>query len=119
MRYDFKVGDKVARDRDAIGRITSISSKEHVITVDYKTFTEKYDVNGLSFGYGFKRKRIEPLTKEVVTEIDRNHTVKKCRDAIADVLSDKKKLNHTQAAKILEVLNERDRRVSISRNGCC
>ena len=105
MRYDFKVGDRVARDRTIVGEIINISDKRHIITVDYGSFTEKYDENGISFGYGYIQKRIEPLTDEVAAEIHIKHIIKKCKSAMSDILNNKKEIDYSQATKVLEILN--------------
>lgn len=105
MRYNFKVGDKVARDRTIVGEIINISEKRHDITVDYGSFIEKYDANGLSFGYGFMQKRIGPLTDEIVAEIHIKHIIKKCKSAMSDILTNKKEIDYRQATKVLEILN--------------
>ena len=105
MKYDFKVGDKVARDRTIVGEITHISEKRHYIIVDYGSFIEKYDANGLSFGYGFMQKRIEPMTDEIAYEIHIKHIIKKCKSVMSDILNNKMEIDYSQATKVLEILN--------------
>lgn len=108
---DFKVGDKIITNPNAmgtggrrIGTVIKITPKRQDIIVDFGSYKETFDKSGREKGGDpWYKQRIKLLTPEIEKELQDAALIRKCKDVFS-----KTKLTPELAAKILEVLNEVD-----------
>ena len=106
---DFKVGDKVITNLNAlgtggrrVGTVVKITPKRQDIIVDFGSYKETFDKFGDEKSEDFfHRTSISLITPEIKKELQDAALIRKCKDVF-----NKTKLTPEIATKILEVLNE-------------
>lgn len=107
----FEVGQKVIfADRDgygAIGTVVKITEKRKDVVVQFPSWTKTFRGDGINRQSDtWHRSWIEPLTQEIVEELNHKNKAAKCGKLLNAVYKKVDNLTDEQLDKIISVLSE-------------